>query len=174
MARSAASIAPKPRTRPAVPAKVADWKAASGTALLFKTSALERDSFAREGVPVGYVEDLADRLGESRSKLYILLRIPRATAARKKSEDARLNVDSSDRVIGFAKLIGQVETIIQESGIQDSGESDGFDAAQWLKGWISRPLAALGNRRPDEFMDTSDGREMISQILARSQSGAYS
>jgi len=159
----------KSPTRTAPPAKATDWKAANGTALLFKTSALERDSFVREGVPVGYVDNLADRLGESRSKLYILLRIPRATAARKKSENARLSVDSSDRVIGFAKLIGQVETIIQESG-----NPEGFDAAHWLKGWISRPLAALGNRRPEEFMDTSDGREMISQILARGQSGAYS
>ncbi|MGN6424297.1 MAG: antitoxin Xre-like helix-turn-helix domain-containing protein [Asticcacaulis sp.] len=150
-------------------ANTADWKVASGTAQLFQRSALERDSFVREGVPVGYVDSLADRLGESRSKLYVLLRIPRATAARKKSESARLSVDSSDRVIGFAKLIGQVETIIQESG-----DPEGFDAAQWLKGWISRPLAALGNRRPEEFMDTSDGREMISQILARSQTGAFS
>ena len=158
-----------PATSRKSPAHVADWKAANGTAQLFKTSALERDSFVREGVPVGYVDGLADRLGESRSRLYILLRIPRATAARKKSENARLSVDSSDRVIGFAKLIGQVETIIQESG-----NPEGFDAAHWLKGWISRPLAALGNRRPEEFMDTSDGREMISQVLARGQTGAYS
>ena len=163
------TAARKPKVRPVRPVAVNDWKAASGTALLFQTSALERDSFVREGVPVGYVDNLADRLGESRSRLYVLLRIPRATAARKKSEDARLSVELSDRVIGFAKLIGQVETIIQESG-----NPEGFDAAHWLKGWISRPLAALGNRRPEEFMDTSDGREMISQILARSQSGAYS
>jgi putative toxin-antitoxin system antitoxin component (TIGR02293 family) len=163
------SAARKPRARRLPPVAVNDWKAASGTALLFQTSALERDSFVREGVPVGYVDNLADRLGESRSRLSVLLRSPRATAARKKSEDMRLSVESSDRVIGFAKLIGQVETIIQESG-----NPEGFDAAHWLKGWISRPLAALGNRRPDEFMDTSDGREMISQILARSQSGAYS
>ncbi|ESQ91350.1 hypothetical protein ABAC460_07220 [Asticcacaulis sp. AC460] len=154
---------------PAAAKTQTDWKAADGTAMLFRTSALERDSFAREGVPVAYVDNLADRLGESRSKLYVLLRIPRATAARKKSADQRLNLDSSDRVIGFAKLIGQVETIIQESG-----DPEGFDAAQWLKGWISRPLPALGNRMPQEFMDTSDGREMISQILARSQSGAFS
>jgi putative toxin-antitoxin system antitoxin component (TIGR02293 family) len=163
------TAAPKPRARPVRPVAVNDWKAAAGTALLFQTSALDRDSFVREGVPVGYVDNLADRLGESRSRLYVLLRIPRATAARKKSEDARLSVESSDRVIGFAKLIGQVETIVQESG-----NAEGFDAAHWLKEWISRPLAALGNRRPEEFMDTSDGREMISQILARSQSGAYS
>jgi putative toxin-antitoxin system antitoxin component (TIGR02293 family) len=166
---TASSVVRKPRARPTRPVAVNDWKAAAGTALLFQTSALERDSFVREGVPVGYVDNLADRLGESRSRLYVLLRIPRATAARKKSEDARLSVESSDRVIGFAKLIGQVETIVQESG-----NPEGFDAAHWLKGWISRPLAALGNRRPEEFMDTSDGREMISQILARSQSGAYS
>jgi putative toxin-antitoxin system antitoxin component (TIGR02293 family) len=165
-----ATAAPrKSSARSTSPVNGSDWKAASGTALLFKTSALERDSFVREGVPVGYVDNLADRLGESRSRLYILLRIPRATAARKKSENARLSVDSSDRVIGFAKLIGQVETIIQESG-----NPEGFDAAHWLKGWISRPLAALGNRRPEEFMDTSDGREMISQVLARGQTGAYS
>ena len=45
------TAARKPKVRPVRPVAVNDWKAASGTALLFQTSALERDSFVREGVP---------------------------------------------------------------------------------------------------------------------------
>ncbi len=151
------------------PPNAADWKAAKGTALLFQTPAFERDCFVREGVPADYIDGLADRLGESSSKLYTLLHIPFARATRRKPENARLSVESSDRVVGFAKLIGQIETIMQESG-----NPERFNAAHWLRDWISRPSAALGNHRPEELLYTSDGREMISEILARGQTGAYS
>lgn len=145
------------------------WKGAAGTFLLYKSSPVDRDSFIREGVPVNYVHDLADRMRMNRKNMYRILNLSRATVNRKKTEDVRLSSDNSDKVVGLAKLIGQVETIIEESG-----NPEGFDAAAWLAEWIARPLAALGNRMPEDFMGTSDGRELISQILARGQSGAYS
>lgn len=145
------------------------WQAANGTRQLWLKSPVERDGFIRNGVPVQYVDGLAGRLGVTKTHFYRMLNISRATVSRKRSEEARLSVDNSDKVVGLAKLVGQVETMVQESG-----DPTGFDAAQWLAGWMSKPVAALGNRCPEEFMETSDGREMVSQLLARAQSGAYS
>lgn len=72
-------------------------------------------------------------------------------------------------MFGVASLIGQVQTMIEESG-----NPEGFNAAEWVARWIDRPLPALGGQRPAELMDTSDGRVLVSNIVARMQSGAYS
>jgi uncharacterized protein (DUF2384 family) len=50
---------------------------------------------------------------------------------------------------------------------------EGFSAARWVAEWLQRPHPALGGRRPGELMDTADGRELLTDLLARQQSGAY-
>ena len=60
---------------------------------------------------------------------------------------------------------------LAESG--DPVEIADFDAGKWLTDWMERPLPALGGSRPAEYMDTIEGQEMISRILAMMQSGAY-
>jgi uncharacterized protein (DUF2384 family) len=71
-------------------------------------------------------------------------------------------------VVGMAKLIGQVQTMVEESG-----DPTGFDAAQWLARWLDEPLPALDGKRPAEYMDTAEGRDLVSNLLAMAQSGAY-
>lgn len=73
------------------------------------------------------------------------------------------------RVLGLASLIAQVQTMIEESG-----DSEGFDAAKWLGRWLDRPLPALGGQKPMELMDTPDGRALVHSIVARMQTGALS
>jgi hypothetical protein len=68
----------------------------------------------------------------------------------------------------FADLVRQVEKIVAESG-----NPEGFDAGQWLAAWMERSVPALGGKRPVEYMATADGRALISQLLAMTQSGAY-
>jgi Protein of unknown function (DUF2384) len=68
----------------------------------------------------------------------------------------------------FADLVHQVEKIVAESG-----NPEGFDAGQWLAAWMERSVPALGGKRPAEYMDTAEGRALISQLLAMTQSGAY-
>lgn len=48
-----------------------------------------------------------------------------------------------------------------------------LDAVRWTADWLEEPNDALGGRTPDEFMDTSDGRTLVSGLVARMQSGAY-
>ena len=61
----------------------------------------------------------------------------------------------------FADLVHQVEKIVTESG-----NPEGFDAGQWLAAWMERSVPALGGKRPAEYMDTAEGRALISQLLA--------
>ena len=68
----------------------------------------------------------------------------------------------------MAKLVGQVEAMVK--GVD---EADGFDARAWTARWLSEPLPALGGARPLDFMDTMEGQALVSDTLARVQSGAY-
>ena len=72
------------------------------------------------------------------------------------------------RARGIARLIGQVQTMVSESG-----NPEGFNAAEWVARWIDRPLPALGGQRPAELMETPDGQALVSNIVARMQTGAY-
>jgi uncharacterized protein (DUF2384 family) len=65
-------------------------------------------------------------------------------------------------------LIAQVQTMVEESG-----NSNGFDAARWVQEWLQKPLPALGGKRPVEYMSTQEGRELVGRLLAMAQSGAY-
>lgn len=71
--------------------------------------------------------------------------------------------------VKMEELIGQVQAIVAESG-----EPAGFDAAGWVADWIKTPQRALCGKRPDELLDTADGRQLVSDLIARQQSGAYS
>lgn len=79
-----------------------------------------------------------------------------------------LNQDESERVLGIARLVGQVDNMVRESG-----NPEGFNAATWVAKWLDRPQPALGGMRPAELMDTADGRGIVSDLIARMQSGAY-
>ena len=82
--------------------------------------------------------------------------------------DETLSQDESERALGIARLVGQIEKIVGESG-----DVEGFDAVQWTAAWLQRSNPALGGRAPGEFMDTADGRALVSRLIAQMQSGAY-
>jgi uncharacterized protein (DUF2384 family) len=88
---------------------------------------------------------------------------------RKKRMSERLSKPQSERVLGLARLIGQVEAMVAESGM-----TAGFNAARWIGSWLAEPLAPLGGLTPGELMDTMEGQAIVSNLLARAQSGAYS
>lgn len=129
---------------------------------------IERIGIVKTGLPARLLTRLADDMNVSRERLYAWLGIPRTTANRKVKDDEILSQDESERVLGIASLVGQVQRIVRESG----GPRD-FDAARWTADWLEEPNAALGGRTPGEFMDTSDGRTLVSGLVARMQSGAY-
>lgn len=129
---------------------------------------IDRIRIIKTGVPADTVELLAKRMAMPKDKLFDTLGLGRATINRKVREKKPLSVDESSRVLGMARLIGQVQAMVEESG-----DPEGFDAALWVARWLERPLPALG-RCPAEFMDTHDGQRLVSDLVARMQSGTYS
>jgi len=57
--------------------------------------------------------------------------------------------------------------------VNESGNPEDFDAAVWLANWLKEPNPALGCIPPGEYMDTAEGFNLLSDTLARMQSGAY-
>lgn len=137
-------------------------------ASLYPFDALERIELVKNGLPAGLLMLISEDMAISKDKLYATIGLARATVNRKLREQQALNQDESERVLGMARLVGQVSTIVGESG-----NPEGFDAAKWVAAWLDRPLQALGGRRPAELMDTADGRGLVSDLVARMQTGAY-
>jgi len=81
----------------------------------------------------------------------------------------RMRDDEPDRARAIARLVGCVQTMVEQSG-----NPEGFNAAEWVARWIDRPLPALGGKAPNEFLGTEDGQALIEDLLSRMQSGAYS
>jgi uncharacterized protein (DUF2384 family) len=72
------------------------------------------------------------------------------------------------RIKATEKLIEQVESIMA-----DSDAIDGFNAAQWVAQWMDRPLPALADRKPVEYLDTAEGQKLLAQLIAMMQTGTY-
>jgi len=139
---------------------------------LYRAEPMERVRLVKTGMPAATVEDLSGRMRMSRERLLGALGLARATIDRKAREDKPLSADEGARVLGMARLIGQVQAMVDESGATSASAAD-FDAAQWLGRWIDEPLPALGGQRPADFLDTAEGQGIVANLLARMQSGAY-
>lgn len=136
---------------------------------IFRAPPWQRIEMIREGISARDVKHLQERLGIPQSLLLESLRMSTATLNRKVSKQENLSPEDSERVLGLSKLVGQVTEIVRQSG-----DAQGFDAASWLAGWLQQSVPALGGSRPLDFIDTLEGQAMVSQLLARMQSGAYS
>lgn len=135
---------------------------------LYAMAPMLRVDLVKQGVPPEALGVLAKDMGITKEQLYGTLGVPRATMERKLRERKRLSQDESERVVGIARLVGQVERMVQESG-----DGEDFDAARWVAAWLDRSLPALGGSRPGALMDTAEGREIVSSLVAQIQSGAY-
>jgi len=137
-------------------------------AAIHALSVMERADIVEHGVPARFLERLATTLAMSKDKLYDIIGVARATADRKLKADDVLSAADSEHAMGLARLVGQVEQMVGESG-----DPDGFDAGRWVAAFLDAPSPALGGRRPRDLMRTSDGRTVVSTLVAQMQSGAY-
>ena len=133
-----------------------------------RASVAARVSAIRSGLSATILRDMADHMAIRQEQLYSTLGLARATMVRKLRNRERMKPDESERVLGLAAIIGQVEDMIARSG-----DPKGFDAARWVAQWLRQPLPALGGKAPAEWMDTSEGQRLVADTLARMESGAY-
>lgn len=135
---------------------------------VYKASGIELVQFVKTRVHTNFVAELAEDMGQPRTFLVTRLGLPASTVRRRAATQEKLSTEESSRVLGLARIIGQVKAMVEESG----GPPD-FDAAHWVAQWIETPVPALGERKPSEFIDTAEGQAVVSQLLSQIQSGAY-
>jgi len=137
-------------------------------AAIYRVEPMDRIKLIRDGIPARYINVISDSMGITKETLFKFLNLPKSTIDKKSVANQMLPIEQGERLIGMAKLVGQIESIIAESG-----NPDGFDAAKWIASWLEKPSPALGGEKPSAYLDTVSGQEMISDLLAKIQTGAY-
>ncbi|WP_081497631.1 antitoxin Xre/MbcA/ParS toxin-binding domain-containing protein [Caulobacter sp. AP07] len=135
---------------------------------IYHASAEDRLWIIRAGIKASLAKRIVDDLDMPVALTYKALHIPISMTNRKATADAVLRSDEGERMLGLAKLVGQVEAMAQ--GME---EVEGFDARAWTSRWLREPVPALGGATPLDYMDTMEGQALVSDTLARIQSGAY-
>lgn len=135
---------------------------------LYQAPSVDRIRLIKHGVPALDAKRILSSPGLTQAMLFGALNLSVATVNRKALQAKMLSPEESERVIGFAKLIGQIEAMTA-----GADGAEGFDAAAWLFQWISEPLPAFGGKKPIDFLDTMEGQALVSNTLAQIQSGAY-
>jgi putative toxin-antitoxin system antitoxin component (TIGR02293 family) len=135
---------------------------------VYRASPLDRISWIKKGIPAAEAKRLFVDLPIGQGVGFKALNLPIATVNRKAKQGDLLSREESERVVGFAKLVGQVEAMIEESG-----NPTDFDARAWMARWLTEPLPAFGGARPADLIDTMEGQSLVSSALAMLQSGAY-
>ena len=135
---------------------------------IFEQALFSQSELVKQGLAAWVVKSLAKDLDLDQTALVECLGIARSTYSRKLREKKFLGISESERVLGVARLIGQVQSMVEQSG-----DPNDFDAKQWVGQWLEQPLPALNNRAPLEMLDTASGQELVSQLLMQVQSGAY-
>jgi putative toxin-antitoxin system antitoxin component (TIGR02293 family) len=136
--------------------------------VIYESSAQDRIDIVKGGIKASVAKRIVADLDMPAALTYEALHVPISTINRKAKTGAVLRSDEGERVLGLAKLVGQVESMVQG---MDGAE--GFDARAWTSRWLREPLPALGGAAPLDYMDTMEGQALVSDTLARIQSGAY-
>jgi hypothetical protein len=156
--------------RPKSPAQPAARHDAAGWfRIAYDLSPVTKIDEIRRGIPAARVRNLSEHMGITQAAVLDLLGLARSSVNHKVGAGKTLAKDESELVLGVESLIGQVAAMIAESG-----DPAGFDPAKWIAAWIGSPNPALGGSPPAAYMDTVEGQKLVSSLLARSQSGAYS
>ena len=113
----------------------------------------------RVGLPVQELLELQVSLDVPMEKLFPMLGISKATLHRRKA-DGRLGQAESDRVVRFARLMGQAIEVMESEE----------NARQWL----AAPQFGLGGAVPLEYAETEVGAREVEDLLGRMENGVYS
>lgn len=135
---------------------------------LYRAEPADRIRMVKEGVSAWVAKRLVSDLSVEQQTLFTALNLSIATVNRKVTRNEALASNEGERVVGVAKLVGQLEAILEESG-----DPRGFDPQAWISTWLREPLPTLGGARPLDYLDTMEGQALVADALARVQSGAY-
>jgi len=132
----------------------------------------ENSDVVHRGIGAGFIRRLANDLEIDQATLTDHMGIARSTFSRKLRNDEALSMGDAAIALGVARLIGEIDKLLRESGDPEQmGES--FHVAEWTGQWFKQPVGALGNRRPLDYLDNAFGQETVLQLIRQMQSGAF-
>ena len=111
------------------------------------------------GLAVRELDDLQSSLEVSMDKLVSILGISKATLHRRKAT-GRLDAAESDRVVRFARLMGQAVEVLE--------------SASAARQWLNSPQVGLGGAVPLQYARTEVGAREVESLLGRIEYGVYS
>lgn len=114
--------------------------------------------FVQAGVNFGELAVLQKELDLPLDQLAAKLGFSRATLHRRKAA-GRLTSDESDKIVRFARLLGQATKVFGGAG----------EAREWLK----TPQRGLGGAVPLDYAQTEAGAREVEQLLGRIDYGVY-
>lgn len=134
---------------------------------LYANDPMTRVAIARLGVPSYILHKFSVEMELPKERVYTALGLPRQTAMRKVKEKAPLDVDSSERALCMAGIIGRIEQMTKDSA------PAGFSPGQWVARWLDSTHPALGGVTPASLLDTAEGRKIVASLVDQIQAGAY-
>ena len=117
----------------------------------------------RRGVHASVAKQIIADLALGQGIALKALNLSTATVNRRAKQEDTLSPAESERVIGIARLVGQVEVMVR-----DSGDPVGFDARAWISRWLQEPLPSLwGESAPSILWIRSRDRRWFPQRWRR-------
>lgn len=113
-----------------------------------------------KGLPLKELADLQASLAVPVEKLAPMLGISKATFHRRKGAGSKLKPAVSDRVVRFARLLGQAAKV--------------FGSLDDAKRWLNSPQFGLGGAAPLDYARTEVGAREVENLLGRIEHGVYS
>jgi putative toxin-antitoxin system antitoxin component (TIGR02293 family) len=124
----------------------------------------------RAGVEGRMIKAMAGELRLPVASFYEMLGMPKATIEKKTAANQPIAGTYGHAALGMARLLATAKNIV---GNSTAGGAKDFDVGKWLGEWITRPQAALGDKKPAAFLDTPTGAEIVNRLLGAIESGAY-
>lgn len=112
------------------------------------------------GLPFAELQDLQASLNISSERLAPMLGISKATFHRRKGHAGKLPPTVSDRVVRYARLLGQALKV--------------FNGPAAAKLWLNAPQVGLGGAVPLDYARTELGGREVENLLGRIEYGVYS
>ena len=113
----------------------------------------------KAGLPVQELDELRGHLDLPMERLAPMLGISKATLHRRKIS-GRLDPAESDRVVRFARLLGQAVEVLE--------------SVANARLWLTAPQAGLAGAVPLEYAETEVGAREVEDLLTRIEYGVYS
>jgi hypothetical protein len=115
-----------------------------------------------DGVSSQSIPDLVFDMGISQSSICKMLGLSPSTISRKVSAGQCLSTTEGELVLGIAKLIGQLQVMVEEYG-----DPEGFNPATWLISWVQAPLPAIRDEKPAKYLRSINGQQFLSTMMAK-------